>query len=67
MGVFFDPLFVGEPEAIALWKRFRELSIEKYFEIYARLNVKFDTFWGESMVKPASMQTVMISCGGRIC
>jgi len=39
----------GEKEALDLWKRFRELSIEKYKQIYARLNVRFDIYSGESM------------------
>jgi len=39
----------GEKEAIDLWTRFRLLSIEKYKETYARLNVHFDVYSGESM------------------
>lgn len=41
-----------EPEALAIWKRFRDLSIVKYKEIYARLNIDFDIYWGESQVSP---------------
>ncbi|CAD26360.1 ARGINYL tRNA SYNTHETASE [Encephalitozoon cuniculi GB-M1] len=32
-----------------LWRRFRELSIEKYKVLYKRLNVEFDVYSGESM------------------
>lgn len=39
----------GEEKALGLWKRFRDLSITKYKEIYARLNVEFDVYSGESL------------------
>jgi len=39
----------GEKEALELWRRFRDLSIDKYKQIYARLNVRFDVYSGESM------------------
>jgi arginyl-tRNA synthetase len=40
----------GEPGAIALWKKLRAISIEYYVETYARLNIKFDEYSGESQV-----------------
>ncbi|KAF4632048.1 hypothetical protein G7Y89_g6082 [Cudoniella acicularis] len=40
----------GEPEAIALWEKLRAISIEYYVETYARLNIKFDEYSGESKV-----------------
>ena len=40
----------GEPESMALWKKFRDVSIEYYQEAYARLNIKFDEYSGESQV-----------------
>lgn len=49
----------GEPEALAIWKRFRDLSIEKYKEIYARLNIDFDIYWGESKVKNESQDAAV--------
>jgi arginyl-tRNA synthetase len=36
--------------AIGLWKKFRDLSIAKYRETYARLNIHFDSYSGESQV-----------------
>lgn len=45
----------GEPEAIAIWQRFRDLSIKKYKQVYARLNITFDVYWGESQVGQDSM------------
>ncbi|AFN83470.1 arginyl-tRNA synthetase [Encephalitozoon romaleae SJ-2008] len=34
---------------ISLWKKFRELSIERYKTLYEKLNVRFDVYSGESM------------------
>ncbi|KAG5860478.1 arginyl-tRNA synthetase [Encephalitozoon hellem] len=34
---------------MGLWKKFRDLSIEKYKTLYERLNVRFDVYSGESM------------------
>ena len=49
----------GDPEALKLWKRFRELSIEKYIDTYARLNIKYDVYSGESQVSQESMQRAL--------
>ena len=46
---YFKRMEDGEEDAIALWRRFRDLSIVKYHEIYDRLNVRFDVYSGESM------------------
>jgi len=40
----------GDPEALQLWERFRNLSIEDYKKIYRRLNVEFDVYSGESLM-----------------
>lgn len=56
--VFITDLCLGEPEAVALWKRFRELSIEKYIATYARLNIQYDVYSGESQVSKETMQKV---------
>jgi arginyl-tRNA synthetase len=40
----------GGESTLALWRRFRELSVEKYAELYARLNVRFDVYAGEPQV-----------------
>jgi arginyl-tRNA synthetase len=52
---YFKSMEDGDPDALALWKRFRELSIEKYKSTYARLNIDFDVYSGESQVKNESM------------
>ncbi|KAM5458209.1 putative arginine--tRNA ligase [Microsporum audouinii] len=53
---FFQKMEDGDPDAISLWKRFREVSIERYISTYARLNIKFDVYSGESTVKPQTVQ-----------
>lgn len=58
----FKDMEDGEPTAIAQWTRFRELSIEKLKETYATLNVNFDVYWGESQVKPESMERAIQIC-----
>jgi arginyl-tRNA synthetase len=40
----------GDPTEIALWKKLRAISVEYYTETFARLNIKFDEFSGESKV-----------------
>ena len=53
---FFRRMVDGEPEAIANWQRFRDHSIEKYREMYARLNIFFDDYSGESTVLEEDME-----------
>ena len=48
---FFKRLEDGDAEARAIWKRFRDLSIEKYKKTYARLNIHYDYYSGESQVE----------------
>jgi arginyl-tRNA synthetase len=54
---FFARMEGGDEEAVALWKRFRELSIEKYKETYSRLNIEYEVYSGESQVSKESMET----------
>lgn len=41
----------GDESALKNWRVWRELSIKKYEEEYARLNVHFDVYTGESEVR----------------
>lgn len=52
---YFKSMEDGEPDALGLWRRFRDLSIEKYKQTYARLNIDFDVYSGESQIKAESM------------
>lgn len=44
----FVKLENGDPELLALWKKFRDLSVEDFDKMYKRLGVNFDTYIGES-------------------
>ena len=44
-------LQLGDPDAIALWERVNELSIDGLREIYDLLDVHFDCFLGESFYR----------------
>lgn len=56
---FFKGMENGKPENLVEWARFRELSIEKYKETYARLNVHFDEYRGEAKVKREQLEATM--------
>lgn len=47
---WFKRMEDGDEEALKNWRVWRELSIKKYEEEYARLNVSFDVYTGESQV-----------------
>ena len=55
---YFKSMENGDENALALWKKFRDLSITKYKETYARLNIDFDEYAGESMVTQESIRMV---------
>lgn len=55
---YFKAMCDNDTKAIQTWKRFRELSITRYEKSYARLNIRFDEYSGESKVKPESMADV---------
>lgn len=53
---YFKRLETGDEEAFATWKRFRDLSIARYEKTYARLNIHFDVYSGESQVEMLRME-----------
>ncbi|EZF33202.1 arginine-tRNA ligase [Trichophyton interdigitale H6] len=53
---YFKSMEDGDEKALELWRRFRDLSIEKYKQTYARLNIDFDVYSGESQVKDESIK-----------
>ncbi|KAE9375792.1 arginyl-tRNA synthetase [Stipitochalara longipes BDJ] len=58
----------GEEEAIALWKKLRDITVEYYVETYERLNISFDEYSGESEVSMnqeavAEVETILKSKG----
>lgn len=55
---FFRRMEDGDAEALALWQRFRDISIDRYVTLYARLNISFDEYSGESQVQTSSVESV---------
>lgn len=52
---YFKRMVDGDQTALNTWKRFRDLSIERYKKTYARLNIRYDDYSGESQIKEESM------------
>lgn len=57
--VYFKKMEDQDPEAIKLWNQFRDMSIEKYKKTYARLNIEFDVYSGESQVDGNEIDKVL--------
>lgn len=58
---YFKSMEEGDEEALALWQQFRDMSIQKYQKTYARLNIEFDVYSGESQVKAETIKQVLDS------
>lgn len=56
---YFTKLENGDEDARAVWARFRELSIGRYEKTYARLNIHYDHYLGESQVEMWRMERAM--------
>jgi arginyl-tRNA synthetase len=55
---FFKRMQDGDEQAVSLWKRVRDVNVANYTDLYARLNVSFDEYSGESQVNPETMAEV---------
>ena len=55
---YFKSMEDGDKDALALWEKFRDLSISKYRQTYARLNIDFDEYAGESKVAAEDIANV---------
>jgi arginyl-tRNA synthetase len=53
---YFKRMEDGDEEVLELWRQFRGISIEKYKATYARLNIFFTDYSGESQVRRESME-----------
>ncbi|KAI0000103.1 arginyl-tRNA synthetase [Xylariaceae sp. FL0662B] len=53
---YFKRMEDGDEEVLQLWRRFRDLSIERYNETYARLSIHFTDYSGESQVRQETME-----------
>ena len=49
---WFKKLEDGDPEARALWTRFRDISLAEYQSVYDQLGIRFDEVRGESAYEP---------------
>ena len=49
--LWFKRMEDGDESALTNWRHWRETSVEKYKDEYARLNVHFDVYSGESQVR----------------
>jgi arginyl-tRNA synthetase len=57
---YFKRMEQGDTDVLGLWRRFRDLSIVKYREIYARLNVDFDVYSGESFYSEQMKEVIQL-------
>ncbi|XP_031222260.1 probable arginine--tRNA ligase, mitochondrial isoform X1 [Mastomys coucha] len=57
---FFHRLELGDTQALSLWQRFRDLSIEEYTQIYKRLGIYFDEYSGESFYREKSQDVLKL-------
>ncbi|KAK0386500.1 hypothetical protein NLU13_6335 [Sarocladium strictum] len=52
---YFKRMTEGDEAVLARWRHFKDVSITKYKKTYARLNVYFDSYSGESGVSEEAM------------
>ncbi|XP_058590656.1 probable arginine--tRNA ligase, mitochondrial isoform X1 [Neofelis nebulosa] len=57
---FFQRLELGDMQALELWQKFRDLSVEEYVRIYKRLGVHFDEYSGESFYREKSQEVLKL-------
>ncbi|KAG8945013.1 hypothetical protein FRC04_001269 [Tulasnella sp. 424] len=56
---YFKRMEDGDESALGHWRKWRELSIERYKTEYERLNVAFDVYSGESQVGKESQDSCL--------
>ncbi|TVY71037.1 Arginine--tRNA ligase [Fusarium oxysporum f. sp. cubense] len=56
--ILFKKMEDKEPEAIAVWQRFRDATVRDYADSYAQLGATFDEYSGESQVTAESIAEV---------
>jgi arginyl-tRNA synthetase len=55
---FFKKMEDGDPGALTLWRRFRDICVANYNDLYARLNISFNEYSGESEVSQETVAEV---------
>lgn len=56
---YFKAMEGGSEAELSVWRKFRDLSIVKLEQTYARLNIKYDIYSGESQVPQEKMNEAM--------
>lgn len=56
----FKSLEDGEPEMVAMWQKFRELSILEFKKLYKEFNIEFDSYNGESFYTDKMAEVVQM-------
>lgn len=56
---YFRAMEDGSEAELSVWGKFRKLSIEKLEQTYARLNIRYDCYSGESQVPQQKMNEAM--------
>lgn len=54
--IFRDMEEYKNEKYLSVWRRFRELSINKYQDLYKRLNIEFDVYSGESFYQDLGLE-----------
>jgi arginyl-tRNA synthetase len=57
---WFRKLEEGNKEAITLWKKFREISLKDFEELYKIFNIGFDVYSGESLYSKKTNEVLEI-------
>ncbi|XP_077160965.1 putative arginine--tRNA ligase, mitochondrial isoform X2 [Paroedura picta] len=57
---FFRKLEARQEDALSLWQRFRDISIEEYVKMYQRLGVYFDEYSGESFYQEKCQEVLKV-------
>lgn len=58
--MWFKKLEEGDPEAVEIWKWFREVSLEEFNRVYKMLDIEFDSYNGESFYQDKMAATVKL-------
>ncbi|KAI5172732.1 arginyl-tRNA synthetase [Nematocida sp. LUAm3] len=55
---FFKKMEEEDKDSLSLWSTFRELSICKYKKLYAKMNIHFDVYGGESFYRTNTLEDI---------
>ncbi|CAF2411510.1 unnamed protein product [Rotaria sp. Silwood2] len=64
---YFAKMEAGDKDALELWKRFRELSIDNLKQIYQLFNIQFDEYQSESQFSEKSKELMDQLCQRGYC